>query len=151
MRTWTLVTEALGPGGRRHASSLAARGKDLVLLGPPGALLEELAAELRVVHDVDVRVIGVDLAEPGAAERVVAWIEGRDVTLGGMVSVEPDPRDGAVRQLGVKAELARLEDRLRASIRHRGLGAIRRVAAHEPGVRRARRSVVPPGAAPSDP
>jgi NAD(P)-dependent dehydrogenase (short-subunit alcohol dehydrogenase family) len=147
MQTWTLVTDALVPGGRQHAAALAARGKDLVLLGDMRSVLEELAAELRVVHRVDVRILAVDLAEADAAARVVRWLDEREMVLDGVVSVGTDASD-PVRAAQVARQLAELEAALEGSFRHRGFGGMRRVSDALPRQSRPprrRRSVVPPG------
>ncbi len=62
-----LVTGASSGLGVEFARLLAARKVDLVLVARRIAPMEQLAAELRREHGVDVRVEGVDLAAPGAA------------------------------------------------------------------------------------
>lgn len=88
--TFTLITDAISPLGRREATQLATRGKDIVLLGEMCALLSELAAELRVAQRVDVRALTVDLAEPDAASAVVAWLREHGIALNGVVAIAPD-------------------------------------------------------------
>ena len=122
MRTWTLVTDAITPTGHRRASSLAARGKDLVLLGEMRSLLEERAAELRVVHDVDVRTFCVDLTDHDAVSRVARWLEERALgvlldrrALGRVMQIQgsqfptrPPPRErGSVIPPRARADTAR--------------------------------------------
>lgn len=111
VRTWTLVTDAISEVGHRRASSLAARGKDLILLGDMQSLLAERAAELRVVHDVDVRTLAVDLTDHDAVGRVVAWLRERDLPLDGLVSVRGGSATSAdpVRARQLEAGLDALE------------------------------------------
>jgi short-subunit dehydrogenase len=63
-----LLTGATGGLGRAIASTLAARGMQLVLSGRKAAALEALAAELPGEH----ATAPADLAEPGAAEELAA-------------------------------------------------------------------------------
>ncbi len=123
MHTFTLVTDALSPLGRREAASLAARGKDLVLLGDMRAVLDEFASELRVLHEVDVRTLAVDLTEADATEHVLAWIRQTGLRLDGAVCVrgaDPDP----VRREQLRRGLAALEPALSAAMRGQGLGFV---------------------------
>ena len=126
MPAFTLVTEALSPLGRREAASLAARGKDLVLLGEERASLEDLASELRVLHDRDVRTFAVDLGEPGATEQVLGWLRDRGLLLDGAVCVRCwDPRD--LRAEPLERGLAALEEALSQTLRAQGGGFVSRV------------------------
>lgn len=147
MRTWTLVTDAIAPGGRREAFALAARGKDLILLGDARGLLEEVAAELRVVHRVDVRTFVIDLTDADAADRVLGWIDARELALDGVVAVRGDADDDA-RAARTNRQITALEERSRSAAR--GFGGVRRVSdSIPPGApSRERRSVVPPGSSP---
>lgn len=85
MRPSTLVLDALSPAGRRAASSLAARGKDLVLTGHAAGLLDELAAELRVVHGVEVRTCTVDLTAPEAVGHAASWVSRTNLAVDALV------------------------------------------------------------------
>ena len=77
------MTGASSGIGAEFARQLAARGHDLALVARSVDRMEALAAALRQTHGVRVEVIGQDLAEPDAAQRVVAELRtrGLDVNL----------------------------------------------------------------------
>jgi short-subunit dehydrogenase len=57
--------------GAVYAREMAARGLNVVLLARRQAVLDGLAAEIQRNHGVETRAVGIDLAMPGAAERVL--------------------------------------------------------------------------------
>ena len=76
-----LVAGASEGIGAAFASALAASGFDLVLVARRLAPLEALAERLRIAHDVEVRVLACDLAEPGAAGAILEPCRGLEIGL----------------------------------------------------------------------
>ena len=66
----TLITGASTGIGAEFAHQFAARGHDLVVVARGADRLNELAAQLRAAHGVDVTVLAVDLSVPAAAEEL---------------------------------------------------------------------------------
>lgn len=71
-----LVTGASSGLGVAFARLLAARGAHLVITARRVQNLESLAKELRDKHGVEVSVIGLDLSEPDAPQKLVDATEG---------------------------------------------------------------------------
>jgi short-subunit dehydrogenase len=99
-RSWALVTGASAGIGAAFARQLAARGLHVVLVARSTDRLEALAGELRERHGVEVLVVAMDLAEPGAAERV-----GEAVALAG-VEVEVLVNNAGIGTFGRDVDMA---------------------------------------------
>ncbi|GAA2684881.1 SDR family NAD(P)-dependent oxidoreductase [Actinoplanes palleronii] len=78
-----LITGASAGLGAEFARRLAARGADLVLVARRADRLERLAAEL---PGVTVTTIAMDLAAPGAGERLSAAVAERGVTVTSLIN-----------------------------------------------------------------
>jgi len=63
----TLITGASTGIGAEFARQFAARGHDLVVVARSSDKLDQLAAQLRAAHGVDVTVVAMDLSVPTAA------------------------------------------------------------------------------------
>jgi len=68
---WAVVAGASEGVGAGFAGAVAERGLNVVLLARRQQVLDEVAARIEADHGVQVRAVAVDLAEPGAAGRVV--------------------------------------------------------------------------------
>lgn len=73
--SYAVVTGSRRGIGAAIAAELAARGYNLVLVSRPHARLQAQAAETAAAHGVDVRVIQEDLLSPGAADRIIAYVD----------------------------------------------------------------------------
>ena len=78
---WALITGASSGLGLEFADLLAAQNVNLVLAARRQEPMENLAANLRRKHDVDVLVEAIDLASPGAASRLKSRLDARSVTI----------------------------------------------------------------------
>jgi hypothetical protein len=137
-----MVTDAIAPAGLRQASALAARGKDLVLIGDDRGVLERVSAELRVGHRVDVRILCLDLGAADAADAVLVWLRQCELTIDGLVALRRrEPREEYERTV------ERLAEAFLPRMRSLGVGSVIRVE-DEPfereGVAPSRRSSAPP-------
>lgn len=82
--TWpryALVTGASRGLGRCFARALAERKHNLVLVARSGAKLEALASELQTAHGVQVQSISLDLALPGAGQRLADELAARKLDI----------------------------------------------------------------------
>lgn len=78
---WALVTGGSSGIGLGFAHALAKRGFDIVLVARSEAKLREAQREIESAHGVKARVVVQDLAEPGAAQKVVDAVADLDVGL----------------------------------------------------------------------
>lgn len=83
---WVLVTGASSGMGVEFARQTAQVGARLVLAARREDKLEALAAELREAHGSDVVVLRTDLAEPGAAARLVGALSERGIALDHLIN-----------------------------------------------------------------
>ncbi|MFS4438555.1 SDR family NAD(P)-dependent oxidoreductase [Paracoccaceae bacterium GXU_MW_L88] len=81
MTKTALITGASSGIGMALARHHAERRGDLILVARREDRLEALKKELMDAHTVDVYTIAMDLAEPGAAEKLLAEVEARGLTV----------------------------------------------------------------------
>jgi short-subunit dehydrogenase len=78
---WALIAGASMGIGRAFSHSAAARGLNVVMLARGAELLEEIAAEVRAEHGVEVRALAADLADPHIGDVVAAATDDLEVGL----------------------------------------------------------------------
>lgn len=78
---WALITGASSGFGVDFAHLLAARGANLVLVARRTAPMEELAAQLRAQHGVQVRVTGLDLTAADAATQLKQGLDADGIAI----------------------------------------------------------------------
>lgn len=79
MQRTALITGASSGIGLELARLFAADKWDLALVARSEGKLKELASELQSAHGITVRVVAADLAKPGAADEVMARLEGVEI------------------------------------------------------------------------
>lgn len=84
--TTALVTGASSGLGTEFALQLAARGHDLVLVARSRDRLEEVAAELAMLHGVKAHVVVQDLAQPDAGRKVARELADRSLQIDMLVN-----------------------------------------------------------------
>jgi short-subunit dehydrogenase len=104
---WAVVTGASSGIGRAAAGQLAAAGLDLVLVARRGALLEELAADLRDRYGIATLVRPTDLADRNSAEHLAEATAGVDVGL--LVAAAGYGQAGPFLDTDLRAELNLLD------------------------------------------
>lgn len=76
-----LITGASGGIGEEFAKALAARGAQLILVARSEDKLTTLAETLHAEHGVRTEVVVADLSLPAAADKVIADVEARGLTV----------------------------------------------------------------------
>jgi short-subunit dehydrogenase len=129
-----LVTGATAGIGRSFASSLAARGNDVVLVARDGVRLEALAAELSREHGVDAVALVADLVDPAGIAVVEARLRDHTAPIDLLVNNAGMGTYGMFAELPVETEeyeirlnvlaVVRLTHAALAGMRARGHGAV---------------------------
>ncbi len=81
-----LITGASAGLGQEFARQLAAGGKDLVLVARRREPMEELAAELRDAHGVDVVILTADMSDPAAPRRLFEETQAQNLDIDYLVN-----------------------------------------------------------------
>ena len=103
-----LVTGASAGIGRALAREFAAGGYDLVVVARRKEQLTALAEELDAEHGVDIHAIPMDLAEPGAAEKLYDAVDEREVQIDALVNNVGIGAYGRFHETDLDRELAQL-------------------------------------------
>ncbi len=80
------MTGASSGIGEEFARQVAERGGHLVLVARSLGKIETLAHELGRVHGVQVKVLGLDLAEPNSGRRVVTFLHEQGVEIAALIN-----------------------------------------------------------------
>jgi short-subunit dehydrogenase len=133
-----LITGASSGLGVEFARQLAADGTHLVLVARRAEPMEELAEQLHRIFDVRVTVLPADLAEPGAAARLLKRIDEADLQIdllvnnagfglhGDLADADPERMTGMV-ELNCTT-VVDLTTRLLPGMVHRGQGGVLNIA-----------------------
>ncbi|WP_447587385.1 SDR family NAD(P)-dependent oxidoreductase [Microbacterium lacticum] len=134
----TLITGASSGIGRSFAHRIAGAGGDLVLVARRAEVLEDLAAELRARHHIEVTVLPQDLNRPDGAETLVAELDAQGLRIDALINnaglgihgdLATAPLSSATTQIGVNVRgLTVLTALLLPGMIERGRGAIINVA-----------------------
>jgi short-subunit dehydrogenase len=95
-RGTAFVTGASAGLGVLFAEALAAEGHDLILTARRADRLDALAGKLRAAHGGRVETIALDLAEPGAADTLMAEVAKRGLTVDTLINNAGFGRSGAL-------------------------------------------------------
>ena len=85
-RKTALVTGASSGIGLDLAKRFAAEGYDVALVARSEGKLKEVAAAIEAEHKVRAHVVTADLAQPGAADALVATLEARGIEVDVLVN-----------------------------------------------------------------
>lgn len=78
---WAVIAGASDGTGAAFAREIAAAGINVLLVARRAAVLETLAADLREQHDIETRILALDLSSPDAARRMADAVADKEVGL----------------------------------------------------------------------
>lgn len=79
--TWAIIAGATQGIGEQFSHQLAARGLNILMIARGQEGLDNVAADVRREYGVDVETLSLDLADTALAEKLAAFVEGREVGL----------------------------------------------------------------------
>jgi short-subunit dehydrogenase len=107
MTELAVITGASGGIGLELAKVFAAHGHGLVLTARSGDRLREIAADLSRQHGIEARAVPLDLARPGAAQKL--WDEVGGVPVGFLVNNAGFATYGPFRETALTEELDEIQ------------------------------------------
>lgn len=107
-KTYSLVTGASRGLGMAFARELAERKQNLILVGRSLKPLQALASELRAAKQVTVVALPMDLASPGAGQRLARAISESDLPINLLINNAGFGLRGEFRKLDVSRQLEML-------------------------------------------
>jgi len=116
-----LITGASSGIGRELAKCFAADGSRLVLTARNTEVLQSLADELRLTHNVETSVLTADLSRPETPERIFEELQGRGITVDVLVNNAGFGACGRFAGLPLQRQLEMLQVNITALIQLTGL------------------------------
>ncbi len=104
-RQTVLITGASSGIGTELTREFAQHGDSVVLVARGIDKLEELARELRSKHNVGAEVIGADLTQPSAPEKIVKSLSERNLTIDVLANNAGFGERGAFAQIDLQRQL----------------------------------------------
>jgi len=121
MKETVLITGASSGIGLELAKCFAADKSNLILVARSTAALEKLAAELRAQHSIATHVVTADLAQPDAAQKVFAELQGRGMVVDVLVNNAGFGLHGSFAELPLLRQLEIIQVNVTALIALTGL------------------------------
>ena len=118
--SYVLVTGASRGLGKYFARALAARQRHLVLVARNIGPLDKLAAELKKAHAIDAETLRLDLASPGAGQRLAAQLNDRGLKVNLLINNAGFGDEGEFLRLSLahQLEMIRLQNSTVVELTH---------------------------------
>ncbi|MDE3124021.1 MAG: SDR family oxidoreductase [Bacteroidota bacterium] len=86
MKPYVLITGASKGIGKAMAELLAKQKTNLLLLARSEQILDNLAKDLMIKHEIDVQYLVIDLAKINAAETVLQWVQSHQFPIQALIN-----------------------------------------------------------------